>query len=293
MTAVAQWFEPENTEQAMKMAKVLADSQFCPQSFRGKPGDVLCALMYGASIGMSPVQALQGVAVVNGRPALFGDSLIAVASGHPDFEDIVEEIDDRAMVATCTIKRRGRSPVVRTFSQQDAAAAGLWKRKGPWTEYPKRMLQMRARGFAIRDAFPDALRGIISYEEAMDTPVEKPVQATVRGTEPPVSRADQVMAKLGGEGVPEEPATEPTVVGSPKPPADAGTDYPGDPKREIVDRILGTAEAAGHDTAWVREQANWADGVPEFKRWSDLSVEQLELLEGAVSDSIMAERDGE
>jgi hypothetical protein len=33
------------------------------------------------------------------------------------------------------------------------------------------MEQFRARGFCIRDSFPDALRGIITAEEAMDMPV--------------------------------------------------------------------------------------------------------------------------
>jgi len=56
----------------------------------------------------------------------------------------------------------------RTFSVKDARLAGLMNKAGPWKQYPKRMLQMRARGFAIRDAFPDALKGVITYEEASD-----------------------------------------------------------------------------------------------------------------------------
>jgi hypothetical protein len=79
------------------------------------------------------------------------------------------------MVATCVVVRKGMDPVARTFSVEDAKMAKLWEKQGPWSDYPKRMLQMRARGFACRDAFPDALRGIISREEAEDMP---PVQAT-------------------------------------------------------------------------------------------------------------------
>ena len=76
------------------------------------------------------------------------------------------------MVATCTIKRdvAGEIEVTeRTFSKEDAEKSNLWNRN-VWKSYPKRMLQHRARGFAIRDAFPDAIKGIITYEELRDYP---------------------------------------------------------------------------------------------------------------------------
>jgi hypothetical protein len=71
-------------------------------------------------------------------------------------------------VAVCVAKRKGRTPVTAKFSVEDAKRAGLWAKQGPWSAYPKRMLQMRARGFALRDAFPDVLKGMITAEEAID-----------------------------------------------------------------------------------------------------------------------------
>jgi hypothetical protein len=70
------------------------------------------------------------------------------------------------------VKRRDRSPVVRTFSEADAKKAGLWGKAGPWQQYPSRMLQMRARSWALRDAFPDALRGLGIREEVADYQVK-------------------------------------------------------------------------------------------------------------------------
>jgi hypothetical protein len=55
----------------------------------------------------------------------------------------------------------------------DAKAAGLLGKQGPWSQYPKRMRQMRARGFALRDVFPDVLKGMPVAEEVMDTPAER------------------------------------------------------------------------------------------------------------------------
>jgi len=68
--------------------------------------------------------------------------------------------------AICTVRREGRSePVIGTFSVDDAKRAGLWQKPGPWTDYPNRMLTMRARAFALRDAFPDVLAGLYIREE--------------------------------------------------------------------------------------------------------------------------------
>jgi hypothetical protein len=83
----------------------------------------------------------------------------------------------------CEAKRRGYpAPTVVRFSMADAKRAGLAGKAGPWTQYPGRMLTLRARGFALRNAFADALRGLITAEEAQDYPVvvepQKPVTVT-------------------------------------------------------------------------------------------------------------------
>jgi hypothetical protein len=57
-----------------------------------------------------------------------------------------------------------------SFSVSDAKRAGLWGKSGPWANYPERMLKYRARGFCLRDAFPDVLKGLITIEEANDYP---------------------------------------------------------------------------------------------------------------------------
>lgn len=89
------------------------------------------------------------------------------------------EADDGG-TAVCRVKRRGESEEVRTFSMDDAKVAGLLGKSGPWTQYPKRMRQMRARAFALRDVFPDVLRGMPIAEEVMDIP-----QAGVTSNEQP------------------------------------------------------------------------------------------------------------
>lgn len=162
--------ESNSFNSAMQFAQLVAKSTMVPKTFFGRPGDIVAAIQMGYELGLAPMQALQNIAVINGKPSLWGDAVLAVCMKHPDCEDIVEEVKDG--VATCTAKRKGKTPVVRSFSLKDAEKAGLLGKTGPWTQYTNRMLQMRARGFALRDAFPDALRGLITAEEASDYPTK-------------------------------------------------------------------------------------------------------------------------
>jgi hypothetical protein len=178
--------EPTNFQEALQFAGLLAKSGMLPKNFDGNTGAVLVAIGMGAELGLPPMAALQNIAVINGRPSLWGDAVLAVCVSRSDCEDVIEAWDEKGTTAVCTVKRRGRSPIVRQFSIDDAKRAGLWDKAGPWKQYPQRMLQMRARGFALRDAFPDALRGIRIAEEERDvidvTPrEEEPKPITVPG----------------------------------------------------------------------------------------------------------------
>jgi hypothetical protein len=170
---------PQSLEQAEKVAGLIANSSFAPAPMRGKTGDVLVAIMMGAEVGLSPMQAIQNIAVINGKPSVWGDAALALCKAHPSYEWVsegVEGVGDKR-VAFCKCKRKGEPEVLRTFSVQDAREAGLWGKQGPWKAYPNRMLQMRARGFAIRDTWPDALRGLMTAEEAHDNAAHVPVRS--------------------------------------------------------------------------------------------------------------------
>lgn len=166
---------PANLNEAMSLASMICNSQLCPQNYKGKQEDTLIAMMMGSEIGLNPLQAIQNIAVINGRPSIYGDALMALVQNHPAFGGISESFDEQSMTATCTVHRKGGERHTQTFSQADASAANLWGKQGPWKQYPKRMLAMRARGFALRNQFADALAGLITREEAEDLPVEKQV----------------------------------------------------------------------------------------------------------------------
>jgi len=160
-------------DDAFRFAKMVSASEFAPKDFRGKPESCMLAIQHGSEVGLSPMQSLQSIAVINGRPTIWGDAAMALVQASPACEYVREYLEGEgdALVAVCEAKRRGYpAPTTVRFSVADAKKAGLWGKSGPWQQYPSRMLTLRARGFALRNAFADALRGLITAEEAQDYP---------------------------------------------------------------------------------------------------------------------------
>ncbi|HCA25308.1 MAG TPA: hypothetical protein DEP32_14180 [Pseudomonas sp.] len=168
--------QPSTLDEAMHLAEMLAGSQMVPKHYQNKPQDTLVAMMMGSELGLNPIQSLQNIAVINGKPAIYGDALLALVQNNPKFGGHEETFDDSTMTATCTVWRKGDTAKHTVkFSKADAEKAGLWSKSGPWTQYPKRMLMWRARGYALRDKFADALGGLVTVEEARDMPEERDI----------------------------------------------------------------------------------------------------------------------
>lgn len=157
-------------------------------------------IMLGLDVGLTPAQALQNISILNGRPTIWGDAMLAVVynSGLLAYHDekITGSLEDGTAQCTCTIQRKGFEKKIYVFSATDAKRAGLWKygtknpshAKLPWAAYPERMLTMRARTFALRDGFADFLKGLTSVEEAMDIPKTEEVKN--------VSKKDEVKGSI-------------------------------------------------------------------------------------------------
>jgi hypothetical protein len=164
---------PQNIDEALRFAEMLSKSNLVPKDFQSNPGNILVAVQWGMELGLQPMQSMQNIAVINGRPSLWGDAVIALVKASPACEYIIEEVTETS--ASCKVKRHGEPEQVRYFTVEDAKKAGLWGKQGPWTNYPKRMMQMRARSWALRDVFPDVLRGMPIAEEVQDMQEEKDV----------------------------------------------------------------------------------------------------------------------
>lgn len=167
--AIAKGIVPSTFEDCQRMGALLAASGMVPKDFAGKPEACTVAVMQGLELGLSPMAALQSIAVINGRPTIWGDGALAVVRSSGLLEWITEWTDGD--IAWCEAKRKGQEQTIkRSFSDADAKAANLLGKPGPWSQYKPRMRQMRARSWVLRDGFADALRGMSIAEEVQDIP---------------------------------------------------------------------------------------------------------------------------
>jgi len=197
---------PQSLNEALQFADMLSKSNMVPKDYQGNPANCIIAMQWGMEIGLQPLQAMQNIAVINGRPAIWGDAMLAIVRGSGLLERITEDPTDAG--CTCIVKRKGEPEVTRTFTLEDAKRAGLAGKQGPWQQHPKRMMQMRARAFALRDVFPDVLRGVHIAEIAQDEPVERDMGAAEDVTPQkaaPRSRADKARAALADKRADHQP----------------------------------------------------------------------------------------
>lgn len=210
--------QPSDMDQLWRAAQAVSKSGLAPKGI-DTPEAVFVAMEMGLELGLPLMASLQNIAVVNGRPTLWGDSQLAVVRATGELEEFSEWYEqggkrlarnpstfDDATAAVCRVKRRGMEASETAFTVGDAKRAALWGKQGPWTQYPARMLRFRARSFALRDQFGDALRGLLSTEEAQDIPVEVKPTAPVRTFRAPVA---QVASVVVAEAEPAAPQPAP------------------------------------------------------------------------------------
>lgn len=182
---------PTSFEGVWRMAQLISASPFAPKDMR-TPESCAVAITLGLDLGIPPIQAVQSIAVINGRPSIWGDLALALCLAHPLCEGVDEEVtgDGDTLKAVVTAHRKGSSkPKVGVFSADDAKAANLWNKEGPWRQYKRRMVQLRARAFALRDAFPDVLKGVAIREEVEDIVVVSKELLRPPGSAAPVAPA--------------------------------------------------------------------------------------------------------
>lgn len=155
---------PQTLDDVYRLATAIAKSGLAPQQLK-TPEAITVAILTGLELGLPPMFALNKVAVINGRPTLWGDAIPGIlwSRGFRLREWMDGEKDGRT--AHCEVTRPGGEVITRSFGVADAKEAKLWGKSGPWSQYPERMLAMRARSFAARDGAADVLGGLYVAEE--------------------------------------------------------------------------------------------------------------------------------
>jgi hypothetical protein len=168
--------EPVNFSELRALAKDAAASKFFGAN---SPEQALMVMMAGRDLGLSYTQALRAFHVIEGKPALSADGMVAVCLARKDVCEYfrVVEADDKH--ATVVAKRAGDPERRLTFTFAEAERAGLVKDKGGWAKWPGRMCLARAKSFLARELFPDLLMGMYDPDELRDSREEKPQRARV------------------------------------------------------------------------------------------------------------------
>jgi hypothetical protein len=129
-------FQPRSLDEAWRIATAIAKSTLVPREFQGNPANVMIAAQLGRELGLDPIQSVQSICVINGRPVVWGDTALAIVQKSGLLERIEEEATEEG--ASCTVKRKGQESITRTFTVEDAKRAGLWDKRGqngqpkPW-----------------------------------------------------------------------------------------------------------------------------------------------------------------
>lgn len=185
-------FVPRNMDEAWRIATELAKSSLIPDALRGKPNDVLVAVMTGAELGIQPMQSMREIYVVKGRPFIASLLRVAMIRQSPECLSwqLVESTPQRATFRT---QRRGdQEPTTMTYTIQEAEAAGLVAQNSRYRTDPALQLRRRCAGRLIDEVYPDVIRGVGAREDEEEEPEFARASQTRRAIiQPPHLRATQ------------------------------------------------------------------------------------------------------
>ncbi len=284
---------PTDFDQVWKFARYALVGGFVPASLTNKKnGDeataaAAIAIMSGAELGLKPLMALRSIAVINGRPALYGDGIMAVVRQSGIAKDIKRgtKLVDGKHVGFCTATRKDTGETLTVeFTQDEATRAGLWddrpevdnmvwgeqrgqkvkqgtkKNDSPWYRYGPRMLMWRATHWCLRDLFADVLAGVMDETEATEViansePAIVEQQAQLSPPSPPAEEPEEAEVEETATEAQGAAQAETRPDGPPSPPDEA--DEPAGLDYGLIFSAFESALAEAKDEGDV-EQA-WAD----------------------------------
>ena len=144
-------------ESLWKLSQRISNTPFVPTALRGKNEAVLACVLYGAELGLGPMQSLNSIHVIEGRTAMSPELMRAMVARHGHRIDVIEN-----SATACEVKGirsdTGSMATVR-WTMEDAKLAGL-SGKNNWKTYPRAMLLARATSELCRIVFPDVIAGL-------------------------------------------------------------------------------------------------------------------------------------
>jgi len=168
----------------VEYAKLLAASDLLPDAYKGKPANILLAIEYGKTLGITPMAAIQGINVIKGKPTASASliaSLVRLA-GHR-----MRVTSDNTKAVCEIIRSDDRDFTFMSVWDMDRAKLAGLTANPSWAKYPEAMLKARAITECARDACPEVLSGVqYTAEELGGTAPDQLPQTPheIRGIDP-------------------------------------------------------------------------------------------------------------
>jgi hypothetical protein len=312
---------------AAEIAAHIAETDFVPSTLRGNAPAIAAAILYGAEVGLEPMQSLQKVAVIRGRPTLSAEAQrgLVLAAGHELYFE--ESTATRAIAAG---RRRDGERVQRvTWSLEDARRAGIAGGEN-WRRYPAEMLRARASAALARAMFADVIGGMVASEEIEDEPEDGSRSVPFAGVTPAdAERAPATTrrrSRVVGSASPERLSVAPTPPPDSQPPPETPDEPPASEEQrrmifalmrdvglppgdrqsrlDYTSRVLGRAIASSNeltkgDASQVIDDLQELRELPELERMKRLLpqpeaevISELEQLEAKPVDDESAKEAG-
>jgi hypothetical protein len=182
-----------------QMAKIGVESNFFGIK---KPTEAMALMLIAQAEGKHPATVFSQYHVIQGRPALKADAMLArfqQAGGAVQWT----ERTDKACAATFSHPQGGKCEV--RWTLDDAKRAGLLNGKSNWTQYPRQMLSARVVSEGVRAVFPGVLGGFYTPEEVSQFEAPKFESAPRLTDEPQAIEAEVI------DVVP-EPVEQPRII---------------------------------------------------------------------------------
>lgn len=167
-------------------AERLAGASLLPKQYQKQPANVLLAMEMGDAMGIPPIQAINEIHVIEGKPSASANLIGAMVrrAGHK----LRVQGDDQSATAQIIRADDPDFTFEVTWTLERAKQAGLMSGKNNWAKYPAAMLKARAITEVARAATPDALYGVIYTPEELGAVVnEEGTPVEVPNTMPPMS----------------------------------------------------------------------------------------------------------
>lgn len=165
----------EDFEFGLRVAKMLSSSTLVPKEYAGNVANTAIALNMAARIGADPLQVMQSLVVVHGRPTWSAQFLIACFNQCGRYSSIRYRFtgergkDTYGCVAYATELATGEQIESSEITIGLAKAEGWYSRNGSkWQTIPQHMLMLRSAAWLVRTHAPELAMGLATKEEAID-----------------------------------------------------------------------------------------------------------------------------